>query len=141
MKEMQCHGEIRETGTAKGRGVFSTRAFAAGDLVESCPVVLVNPEDFDAVPEPIRRLLFNWSALTGSGSGMNALALGYGSLYNHGKPANLRYFAAAADSTLVFVADRPIALGEELTANYNAGYGAADSNDDTWFDGEGLTAL
>lgn len=141
MQPSQCLGEIRDTGTAKGRGVFATRSIEVGEIVEACPVVLVEGSGFRAIPTPVRRLLFNWRVLIQGSSPENALALGYGSLYNHAKPANLRYSASVEFETLVFTAARAIAAGEELTVNYNHGLGEPDSDDTTWFDKEGLTAI
>ena len=47
-----------------------------------------------------------------------ALALGYGSLYNHSYQPNSRY-DDVAQTTKVFTALRDIAPGEEITVNYN----------------------
>jgi hypothetical protein len=94
-----------------------------------------------ANPAPERSLLFHRSGLIKATSQMNVLALGYGSLYNHSKPANLRYSASVESQTLVFTAVKAIAAGEELTVNYNHGFGEPNSDDNEWFDNEGLTAL
>lgn len=122
---------IRHTGTPTGRGAYAGRAFDAGDLVESCPVVLFDGS-FHSVPDPVRKLLFNWGYLAGTES-MHCLALGYGSLYNHANPANMRYEADAQHGALRFVAVRRIEVGEELTVNYNAVGGGSQSAEDTWF--------
>jgi hypothetical protein len=34
---------VKDTGTAKGRGVFALRDFTAGEVIELCPVVRVYP--------------------------------------------------------------------------------------------------
>jgi SET domain-containing protein len=47
-----------------------------------------------------------------------ALALGYGSLYNHSYRPNARY-DDDAQAAMVFLALRSIAAGEEITINYN----------------------
>jgi uncharacterized protein len=128
---------VRDTGTAKGRGVFAARAHAEGETVEACPVVLFSGA-FSAVPDEVRKLLFNWGVLA-QVQNMHCLALGYGSMYNHDNPANLRYEADASAGVLRFIAVRVIAQDEELTVNYNAVGGGPHSADDTWFTHMGVT--
>lgn len=119
--------EIRDTRTAKGIGVYAVQPLAQGEQVETCPVVIVAAEDFDALPKILRERLFDWSALIHKTPGQHALALGYGSIYNHANPANLKYFALRSTSTITFVANRVIEAGEELTINYDerGGFDAA----------------
>jgi hypothetical protein len=128
---------VRHTRTPKGRGAFALRAFAAGETVERCPVVLFSAS-FSAVPEELRTLLFNWGVLAG-GPNMHCLPLGYGGMYNHDNPANMRYEADAPGGVLHFVAIRDIAADEELTVNYNAHGGGHESAEDTWFKTLGVT--
>lgn len=127
---------VRDTGTAKGRGGYAARAYAAGDLVEACPVILFAGA-FTAVPEEVRKLLFNWGVLAGVAA-THCLALGYGSMYNHANPANMRYEADAAARALRFIAIREIDIDEELTVNYNAVGGGHESDSNTWFTGMGV---
>jgi uncharacterized protein len=122
---------VRETGTTKGRGVYASRAYEAGEVVEDCPVILFTGA-FASVPDEVRKLLFNWGFLADVRS-THCLALGYGSMYNHDNPANMRYEADTERSLLRFIAARPISPNEELTVNYNAPGGAPDSAADTWF--------
>ncbi len=71
-------------------------------------------------------------------SAAQALALGYGSLYNHSNPSNLRYEAGREAHVMRLIAVGDIAAGEELTINYNAGGGGAASEDDWWFKEKGI---
>ena len=138
---MQCDSPnvfVGETGTAKGRGVFAARAHLEGETVETCPVVLFSAT-FAEVPEEVRKLLFNWGALSRTVSDSHCLALGYGSMYNHDNPANMRYEGDAATNVLHFVAIRPIAQGEELTVNYSAEGGGHQSPENDWFTRMGVT--
>lgn len=122
---------VAETGTARGRGAFASKAFVAGELVEACPVV---PFDLrtSGVPQAIERIMFGWGYLTGV-PGEYAIVLGYGSVYNHDNPANMRYEARGEARELHFIAVRDIAADEELTINYNAHGGGAEWDDDGWF--------
>jgi hypothetical protein len=130
---------VRDTGTARGRGVFARRAYTAGETVEACPVVLFSGR-FGGVPEEVRKLLFNWGVLADVRE-THCLALGYGSLYNHDNPANMRYEADTVAGTLCFVAVRAIDADEELTVNYEAMGGGHHSEDDAWFRRMGIERI
>jgi hypothetical protein len=132
MKPLSPRVEIRDTGTAKGRGVFTLEAMAEGDIVEICPVIIFEMP-FADLPAVIQTLVFDWSVLANR-PGTHALALGYGGLYNDDNPANMRYEAIASESLLQLSAVRHIRPGEELTINYSARGGGAVWHDDNWFD-------
>lgn len=130
---------VKDTGTPKGRGAFAAKSFTSGEIVEVCPVVLF---PFGAAPLPleIKRLMFNWGYLTGA-PGPQALAFGYGSMYNHDNPANMRYEADSNNVVLRFIAVRDISADEELTVNYNAHGGGHEWNDDAWFKRMNVTPI
>jgi SET domain len=130
---------VKETGTARGRGVFAKRAFTESEVVEVAPV-LVLKTDYDALPELLKTYVFDWAALTGA-PGRQAVVLGYGSMYNHDNPANLRYVADAREGVMHYVAVRPIQADEELTINYNARGGVHLSDDDNWFERMGIDLI
>jgi uncharacterized protein len=130
---------VKDTGTPKGRGVFARAGFAGGQVVEVCPVVLLRMP-FEELPAGVERLVFNWERLAGV-PGTQALALGYGSLYNHDNPANLRYEADETGLLLRLTAVRDIPAGEELTINYNADGGAPVWDDDNWFERMGVEPI
>ena len=127
---------VKETGTQRGRGGYASRSHVAGELVETCPVLLFSGA-FASVPAEVRQILFNWGVLT-DGPSCHCLALGYGSMYNHENPSNMRYAADPLARTLNFFAIRDIALGEELTVNYNSLGGGHESQSDSWFVGHGV---
>jgi SET domain len=123
---------IQDTDTPKGKGVFAQCDFASGTIVEECPVILMSMP-FEQLPPQVRRVVFNWGILAKTDAS-TALALGYGSMYNHDDPANMRYIANPATCTLSFIAVRDICADEELTINYNAVGGGATWIDNNWFD-------
>jgi SET domain-containing protein len=104
--------EVRRV-KGKGRGVFARRLIPEGDVIERAPVLVLPMGEIQAVTE--------WRGLAGFcflwGEGTVALALGYGSLYNHSYRPNARYNDVGR--TKVFLALRDIAAGEEVTVNYN----------------------
>lgn len=136
MRIVPAQAYIGDTATTKGRGVFAAKAFAVGETVEVCPVVPFL-EGLTQLPLELRRFVFDWGYLAGT-PGPQGLVLGYGSMYNHGNPANMRYQADLANAALHFIAVRPIATGEELTVNYNAHGGGAEWNDNAWFQRMGV---
>jgi tetratricopeptide (TPR) repeat protein len=123
--------EVRDTHSARGRGVFAMQDFAEGELVESCPVLILQ-EPFESLPAAVKTVAFNWGVLCGVGSA-HALALGYGSLYNHANPATLRYVPDPENLALAMFATRDVKAGEELTINYNAPSGLESVDDSLWF--------
>ena len=77
--------------------------------------------------------MFDWGVLA-KVPNTQAFALGYGSMYNHDNPANMRYEANRQNSLLRFISIREINKGEELTVNYNAIGGGTEWDDNNWFD-------
>lgn len=120
---------VADTGTLRGRGVYAERDYAAGEVIETSPVLLIDA-DFERLPIALRRSVFAWPGTPGT---VHALALGYGSLYNGGNPANVRYERDGHRRVIRFIAARDVARGEELTINYSAPDGAAASEANDWF--------
>jgi tetratricopeptide (TPR) repeat protein len=127
---------MRDTQTVKGRGVFAERDFLAGEVVEICAVVLLDTP-FTDLPIEIQTIAFNWGALCGIGH-CHALALGFGSLYNHESPATLRYEADPENLALKFIATQKIDKGKELTINYDAAIGQIAESENSWFQRMGV---
>ena len=107
----------------KGRGVFALKPIAKGEVVERVPVLVFAAEENDENPV-LGHYVFAW------GRGTVALALGYGSLYNHSYRPNCRYDDVGRQ-TKVFTAIRDIKEGEELTINY---HGSPERNDPVEFE-------
>jgi uncharacterized protein len=102
-----------------GRGVFATRRFARGELVERCPTVELPDADV------IGRLDdYVYTSIT---DGDVLLVLGYGMLYNHSPDPNVEY-VQDDPSILSFHALRTVLPGEELTIDYG----------DKWWETRGL---
>ncbi len=130
---------VQDTGTPRGRGVFAARNFAVGEVVEHAPVLVLDCSHYD-LPPLLQKYTFSWKGLTGVHEGQ-AIALGYGGLYNHASPANLRYQADSENQCILFVAECPIQAGEELTINYNGVGGSAYSENDRWFTAHAVAPL
>ena len=106
-----------------GRGVFTAEPIPAGTVVELSPVVVLSAEDRAAIHETrLHDYYFIWE---GDGA---ALALGYGSLYNHAAEPNLDFEMDYDFLQIRFTALREIAAGEELLIDYLTGGG-----EELWF--------
>lgn len=98
----------------KGRGVFARQLIRKGEVIERVPVIIVPNDHFaDGLKNPtLSRYCFIRTRTT------VAVALGFGSLYNHSYRPNARYDDGPV-ATMFFTALRDIAPDEEITVNYN----------------------
>jgi uncharacterized protein len=97
----------------KGRGVFAQHPSPAGTRVERAPVLIVPSGQWEMMDKTI---LFDYYFAWGEHS---AIALGYGSLYNHAYTPNARYVKNFSAQQIEFFALRDIAADEEILINYN----------------------
>lgn len=104
-----------------GRGVFAQKSFKKGQLIECSPVIIL---DSTRKQKTLKNYVFEWT------KGKYAIALGYGSLYNHSYYPNARYSFAYNSKTISFYARRPIKKGEEIRVNYN---GCPYDTQNVWF--------
>jgi SET domain-containing protein len=116
--------EVKQT-KGKGRGVFARRLICDGEVIERVPVLVlpVGETKSNSGTTRMAGYCFEW------GRGTVAVALGYGSLYNHSYKPNARYDDESGQSK-VFRAIRDIAPGEEIVVNYN---GEPEDETPVWF--------
>jgi len=113
-----------------GRGVFNLEAIKKGTLVECCPVLplprgniqQLKPGTFSIATDSVRdgdinkqldRYVFDWS------DELHALALGYGSIYNHSaNHPNLRAVPDFENNDINFYATKDLEAGTELMYDY-----------------------
>ena len=109
-----------------GFGVFTDEAFASGDPIEECPVLVIPSRQRELIDRTVfSGYYYEW------GEGEGALALGFGSLYNHSYRPTARYDPAEVGPVLIISAIRRINPGTEITINYN---GNPRSRKRLWFD-------
>lgn len=123
---MEKRLEIR-TLPGKGRGVFATAEIKEGEIIECCPVVVLDKEDTHQIDSTI---LYNYYFSWGDDLKSSAIALGYGSLYNHSYIPNAEYEKDLKNGQIIFKAIKNIQNGEEITVNYN---GKPDDWTPIWF--------
>lgn len=108
----------------KGRGVVAVKSFAVGDTIERAPVIVIPREEAPLIRDTrLAHYYFEW----GDDCRQAAIALGFGSLYNHSYTPNARYEYCESEECLAFIALRAIQPGEEITINYN-NLGASAAN-------------
>ena len=98
-----------------GRGVFAGRAYRTGEVIEVCPVIPLPPGTEETVHGgALEHYLFKW----GRDWDTLAVALGYGSLYNHSADPNAAFTPRMSKNDIVFRAIRDIAADEQITIDY-----------------------
>ncbi len=117
--------EVRKI-RSKGRGVFATAFIAEGTVFERVPVLVMPAKEVcvDKEDTVLSHYMFGWGKHT------VAIALGFGSLYNHSYTPNACYEDVSGQMKN-YIAIRDIQEGEEVTINYN---GDANSTEAVWFD-------
>jgi len=118
---------VKEAGV-KGRGVFAARDFKKNETIETCHMIVLSRKERSAIrPTKLDNYYYDW----GAGERGGAIALGFGSLYNHSYSPNAVFKKDFKKNILSFVAIKPIKKGEEIMVNYNG-----DPKDQTrvWFD-------
>lgn len=111
-----------------GRGVFAKIDIKKGELIERCPVIKVTRYDTSNLNESI---LVTYFFYFGKNKDQLAVALGFGSIYNHSYTPNATYKIKIREEMIDFVAIKDINKGSEITVNYN--YGNPKDKTPLWF--------
>lgn len=108
--ELVCIKDVN----GKGRGVFARQDIPDGTVIERVPVLVVPlPNVMGVDNDPVLSRFCFWR-----NRNTVAIALGYGSLYNHSFKPNATY-EECDNASMQFRALRDIEAGEEITINYN----------------------
>ncbi|MGX2961322.1 SET domain-containing protein [Peribacillus sp. JNUCC 23] len=103
---------MRNTGKY-GRGIFANRNIKNDELIEEAPVIVIPKKEWKVMRDSILlNYVFWWEE-------DKALALGYGSLYNHSYTPNAGYITNIKNQSIDFYARKDIHKGEEIMINYN----------------------
>lgn len=111
----------------KGRGVFTSIEINPGDLIEVCPVVVIPQRELPLIHKTV---LHDYYFLWGDNLEDCAIALGYGSMYNHDVFPNANFILDIENMSIDIEAILPIKAGDEITLNYN---GEAGDESELWF--------
>ena len=119
-----------------GRGVFAVTGIKQGEIIERCPIIETPVKDYSHLRKTeLKSYYFLWNRVKAKGDQnlwskkskvkikdkKAAIALGYGSLYNHSYQPNATYKKKFKEKVIDFIAICPIKKGEEITVNYNLG--------------------
>lgn len=105
---------VQQSKTIKGRGVIATEDIKKGETIENAPLLLLPMKEFKHIKQT--KLFYYFFEYTNS---QFAIALGYGSLYNHSYSPNARYLYNFKKKVLTIKATENIKKGEEIFFNYN----------------------
>jgi SET domain-containing protein len=109
-----------------GRGIYAERDIKKGEKFEVSPIIMISTEEWEKYLE--KTILYNYLFYWGENL---ALALGYGSLFNHSYQPNARFYNNMANLSIDFYALRDIKQDEEITINY---HGDPEDDSPLWFD-------
>jgi SET domain-containing protein len=98
----------------KGRGVFCKQLISKDEAFEVCPVLVIPATDYDTVKTS--RLVDYFFSFNKEENTL-ALALGFGSLYNHAVHCNAVYLNRQA-KVIIYYALEDIQPGTEICINY-----------------------
>ena len=118
---------VKET-SKYGRGIFATRDIKTGELIEVSPVLISRNNEWQYLKKTV---LFDYCFTWGENYEHIAIALGFGSLYNHSYTPNATFSNNIDNLSIDFYAITDIKINEEITINYNED---ADDNSPLWFD-------
>lgn len=114
---------------AAGRGVFAASNIQKGELIEKCPVIAISEHDTAHISE---ESLVTYMYYFGEKKERSAVALGFGSIYNHTDAPNAMYKENYQEQVIEFWAIRDIKKNEEITVNYSQE--SRDKKRPLWFD-------
>jgi uncharacterized protein len=99
----------------KGRGVFCNQHINKDEEFETCPLLVFPAGDYDTLIEShLVDYFFNFNKAEHT----LALALGFGSLYNHAVLSNAAYALNRENKTITFYALEDIPSNAEICINY-----------------------
>ncbi len=120
-------GIFADDSPGRGRGVFAGRPFQKSDLIEACPVIVLSASETALIDGTrLYDYYFGWER------DQAAIALGFGSLYNHSKSPNAMYVKDYTSGVIRVHAIADIDPGDEIFIKYNNG--KSGSTESLWFD-------
>ena len=113
----------------KGRCVHCVDDIRKGSVIEVCPLVILSVEDTKLIHQThLYDYYFGWD----EDKDTSALALGYGSIYNHSPNPNAEPERLMHSKELRITAIQDIPSGKEITINYQGD--VKNSPCEIWFE-------
>jgi len=107
--------------------VFTSIDINEGDTIEICPVVIIPKSELPIIHKTV---LHDYYFLWGEQMDACAIALGFGSLYNHAIHPNANFILDLENKTIDIQAIKSISAGSEITINY---HGEPGDEEPLWF--------
>jgi hypothetical protein len=114
-----------------GRGVFARRDIKKGEIIERSPIIEVPKNDLSNLKESI---LVTYFFYFGKNKERLAMALGFGSMYNHSSKPNTTYRIKPKEMVIDFIALDDIKKDNEITFNYRNSGKPKDKKRPLWFE-------
>jgi len=124
---MSAQGLYIKSTKGKGRGVYCDHRILKDEIIEECPLLIIpenEHERFDTTKLADYFFSFDKSENT------KALALGFGSIYNHKRLSNANYWIDMEAKSITFYAIENIDKHTEICVNYG---GTPGMDYRTWF--------
>ncbi len=114
-----------------GRGVYARCDIKKGEIIETSPIIEVPQHDLSNLKESI---LVTYFFYFGKNKQRLAIALGFGSLYNHSHKPNITYKIKPKEKLIAFIALDDINKDDELTFNYHNSSNLKSKKRPLWFE-------
>lgn len=100
----------------RGRGVYTSEKIEPNEIIEVCPVIVLPSYELPIIHKTsLHDYYFLWS------QNQCAIALGFGSLYNHNEKPNAVFEMDYEADTIDIRSTQIIYPGSEITINYHEG--------------------
>ncbi|KAF2759639.1 protein methyltransferase [Pseudovirgaria hyperparasitica] len=110
--------------TPKGRGVFAQQNIDAHTVIETCPVLVLDPvENTEHIEHTtLYHYTYNWPMKTANGSVITtqAVVFGLGSMFNHSHDQNVGWERNVEKQVVTYKTLRSVSAGEELCISYGS---------------------
>lgn len=113
------------------RGVYARRDIKKGEIIERCPIIEVPKNDTSNLKESVLVAYFFYF---GKNKEQVAIALGFGSMYNHSDKPNTTYKIKRKDKIIDFIALDDIKKNDEITFNYYNCSNPKSKKSPLWFE-------
>jgi len=111
-------GIVRKSNIKKaGRGVFASRNYKKGDIIEVCPFIIEN--NYDTIKDSIIND-YIWDHDIDNNKSI--IVFGLCSMYNHESDSNVEGEQDIKNNNMIFRSIKNIKKGEEMTHDYGENY-------------------
>lgn len=124
---LQQHPGLYYAPSGKHRyGMYCTEDIVRDSVIEICPIIVIPGEQAREIVRGyvLYEYYFEWK------KDSIAIALGYGSLYNHSEHPNAKFEPDYKNQYIIFKSTKEIPAGEEILVDYHAG----NPDEKVWFE-------